>query len=122
RCNMRGEIIMMEEILKNKDALEGIEEKLKAIQQTTKLMQSFELSNHEKRFSILLLSICCNYITELRMGLHNTNSLIRCLESVYRTPDILNYFALYKDFFGRYEMMGLIQTMNPKILMEALNI
>ena len=113
---------MMEEILKNKDALEGIEDKLKAIQQTTKLMQSFELSNHEKRFSILLLSICCNYITELRMGLHNTNSLIRCLESVYRTPDILNYFALYKDFFGRYEMMGLIQTMNPKILMEALNI
>ena len=92
---------MVEEILKNKAALEGIEDKLKMIEQTVKPTQNFNLSNHERRFSILLLSICCNYITELRTGLHNTISLIRCLESVYRFPDILNYFSLYREFFGR---------------------
>lgn len=113
---------MTEEILKNKAALEGIEEKLKAIQQTIKPIQSCVSSNCESRFSILLLSICCNYITELRMGLHNTYSLIRCLESIYRFPDILNYFSLCRDFFERLELMTLIKSLNPQILMEALDI
>lgn len=113
---------MVEEILKNKAALESIEDKLKMIEQTVKPTQNFNLSNHERRFSILLLSICCNYITELRTGLHNTISLIRCLESVYRFPDILNYFSLYKEFFGRLELVTLLKTLNPKILLEAVDV
>lgn len=112
---------MTEESLKNKIALVGLEERLRKIQKE-KAEQPFELNDQEKRFSILILSICCNYITELRMSLRNTFSLMRCLENVYRFPDILNYFSSYRECFGRLELMVLIKMLSPKILLETVDI